>query len=285
VELDAGHGYSGEIGRSVSILKFAVLLVVAIYGAVLLGMYAFQRSLQYHPENKGLTPEAVGISGASVEALPTPDGEKIVVWHAPAAVGKPTILYFHGNAGEIGDRPLRFNHYQSHGFGVAYVSYRGYGGSTGAISEQGLIVDAATAYEWLLAKAIDPKMIVLVGESLGTGVAVQLAAKNTVGAVALEAPYTSTADIAASIYWWLPVRLLMKDQFKSIDHIAEVKAPLLVTHGDQDILIPIELGRRLFAAANEPKEMHVVEGFGHDALFQESTWAREIEFFERVLKK
>lgn len=268
-----------------SILKCAVLLVVAIYGAVLLGMYAFQRNLQYHPANKGLTPESVGISGASVETLLTPDGEKIAVWYAPARAGKPTILYFHGNAGEIGDRPLRFNHYQSHGFGVAYVSYRGYGGSTGTMSEQGLIVDAATAYEWLVAKAIDPKMIVLVGESLGTGVAVQLAARNTIGAVALEAPYTSTADIAANIYWWLPVRLLMKDQFKSIDHIAAVKAPLLVTHGDQDTLIPIEFGKLLFLAANQPKEMYIVEGFGHDALFQESTWTRELEFFERMLRK
>ena len=262
-----------------SVLKFAVLLTVVIYCAVLLGMYAFQRSLQYHPENKGLTPEAVGISGASVESLPTPDGEKIVVWYSPATAGKPTVLYFHGNAGEIGDRPLRS------GFGVAFVSYRGYAGSTGAMSEQGLIIDATTAYEWLVAKAIDPRMIVLVGESLGTGVAVQLAARNTVGAVALEAPFTSTADIAATIYWWLPVGLLMKDQFKSIGHIAAVKAPLLVTHGDQDTLIPIEFGKRLFLAANEPKEMHVVEGFGHDALFQESTWARELEFFERVLRK
>ena len=266
-------------------MKLAALLVVFTYGAIILAMYVYQRNLQYHPENKGLTPESAGISGASVETLITPDGERIIVWYAPATAGMPTILYFHGNAGEIGDRPLRFKFYQSHGFGVAYVSYRGYGGSSGEISERGLIADATTAYDWLVANATDPKMIVLVGESLGTGVAVQLAARKTVGAMALEAPYTSTADIAANIYWWLPVRILMKDQFKSVEYISSIKAPLLIIHGDRDTLIPLEFGERFFAAANEPKEMLVAKGFGHEVLFEESTWEKEIEFFERVLKE
>ena len=148
----------------------------------------------------------------------------------------PTILYFHGNAGEIGDRPLRFNYYHSRGFGVAYLSYRGYGGSSGSPSEAGLITDATAAYDWLIAKGVEPSRIAVLGESLGSGVAVQLAAKREVGAVALEAPYTSTVDVAANIYWWLPVHALMKDQFKSMDFISAVVAPLLIIHGDQDDL-------------------------------------------------
>jgi fermentation-respiration switch protein FrsA (DUF1100 family) len=268
-----------------SLIKFCVVLAIVAYAAVTLGMYVFQRKLQYHAENKGLTPERVGVVDATVEMLTTPDGEKIIVWYAPAAEGNPTILYFHGNAGEIGDRPLRFNYYHSRGFGVAYVSYRGYGGSTGLPTEQGLITDANTTYDWLLAKGVKPQNIALLGESLGSGVAVQIAARKQVGAVALNAPYTSTADVAARIYWWLPVRVLMKDQYRSVDFIADVKAPLLVVHGDQDILIPLEFGKRLFAAANEPKEMEIIQGFGHDAMFEEVTWAREVEFFGRVMNR
>ena len=266
-----------------SLFKFLIFFGVVAYAVAALGMYVFQRKLQYHAENKGLTPDSVGVVGASVETLTTNDGEKIIVWYAPAAKSRPTILYFHGNAGEIGDRPLRFNYYHSRGLGVAYVSYRGYGGSTGSPTEEGLITDANTAYDWLIAKGIAPQNIALLGESLGSGVAVQIAAKKQVGSVALNAPYTSTADVAARIYWWLPVRLLMKDQYRSVDFIARMKAPLLVVHGDQDTLIPLEFGKRLFAAANEPKEMEIIQGFGHDAMFEEVAWAREVEFFERVM--
>ena len=267
-----------------NLIKFLVVFAIVAYAAAALGMYVFQRKLQYHPENKGLTPASVGISGASVETLTTADGEKIILWHAPAKAGLPTILYFQGNAGEIGDRPLRFNYYQARGFGVAYLSYRGFGGSSGSPSEAGLIADATAAYEWLIAKGVEPGKIGLLGESLGSGVAVQLAAKREVGAVALEAPYTSTVEVAAKIYWWLPVHALMKDQFKSIDFIAAVVAPLLIIHGEEDRLIPVGFGKRLFATANQPKELEVVESFGHDVLFEEATWAREAEFFARVIK-
>jgi len=267
-----------------SLIKFFVVLVVLAYAAAVLGMYVFQRKLQYHPKNKGLTPASVGISGASVETLTTADGEKIILWYASAKAGLPTILYFHGNAGEIGDRPLRFNYYHARGFGVAYLSYRGFGGSSGSPSEAGLIADATAAYEWLIAKGVEPGKIGLLGESLGSGVAVQLAAKREVGAVALEAPYTSTVEVAAKIYWWLPVHVLMKDQFKSIDFIAAVVAPLLIIHGEEDRLIPVDFGKRLFAAANQPKELEVVESLGHDVLFEETTWASEVEFFARVIK-
>jgi fermentation-respiration switch protein FrsA (DUF1100 family) len=247
-------------------------------------LYVFQRKLQYHPENKGLTPESVGVIGAGIETLTTADGEKLLLWYAPSRAGMPTILYFHGNAGEIGDRPLRFNYYHSRGFGVAYLSYRGFGGSSGSPSEAGLITDANAAYDWLIARSVEPGRIVLLGESLGSGVAVQLAAKREVGALALEAPYTSTAEVAAKIYWWLPVHALMKDQFKSIDFIVAVVAPLLIIHGKEDRLVPVEFGKRLFAAANQPKELDVVPGFGHDVLFEETTWAREAEFFARVIQ-
>ena len=126
-----------------SLVKFFVVFAIVAYAAAALGMYVFQRKLQYHPEHKGLTPESVGIIGASIETLTTADGEKLILWHAPARAGMPTILYFQGNAGEIGDRPLRSSSYHSRGFGVAYLSYRGFGGSTGSHREAGLITRAS----------------------------------------------------------------------------------------------------------------------------------------------
>ncbi len=264
-----------------NVLRIAMLICLFAYGGAVVAMYFMQRTLLYHPENKGLTPETVGLVGVQVVNLDTSDGERIVAWYAAPKPGRPVIIYFHGNAGEIGDRSRRFEYFAGRGFGVLFVSYRGFGGSTGEITEAGLITDAVTSYDWLVERGVAPRQIALLGESLGTGVAVQLAARKPVGAIALEAPYTSTADIAAAIYWWLPVRLLMKDQFRSMDHIGAVKAPLLVTHGDADTLIPVGHGKALFAVANEPKELVVVPQAGHDVVFDESTWAREFEFFGR----
>jgi len=256
--------------------------VIGLYLLVLVAMFVFQRQLQYFPGHRAPNPQDVGLRGVDVIDLPTPDGETVRLWYVPATPGMPTVLYFHGNAGEIADRADRFAAYQAAGLGVAFLSYRGYGGSTGQISESGLITDATAAYDWLIDLNVPPTRIMLVGESLGSGVAVQLAAKHPVGGVALEAPYTSTADVAAQIYLWLPVRLLMKDQFRSIDHIANVAAPLLIQHGDADAAIPYPMGQALFAAANAPKTFETLANQGHEALFQPAVWAREIAFFARL---
>ncbi|MCA3556082.1 alpha/beta fold hydrolase [Aestuariivirga sp.] len=265
-------------------LKSVLIVAVLAYAAIVGFMYLQQRSLQYHPAHKGTPPQAMGLSGVTEERVKTPDGETIVLWYVPAQPDRPTVLFFHGNAGEIADRTERFAFLQAQGFGVLFVSYRGYGASTGTISEQGLIADALTAYDFLIAKGVSPQQIVLLGESLGTGVAVQLAARKPVAAVALEAPYTATVDIASEIYWWLPVRLLMKDQFRSRDYIGQVKAPLLIHHGDADTIVPVAQGRALFAMANEPKELVIIPGGTHDAVFDRGVWEREADFFRANTK-
>lgn len=260
----------------------AGLVALGLYLVVLIAMFTFQRQLQYFPSHKAPHPDAVGLAGVDVIDLPTADSETVRLWYAQAKPGQPTVLYFQGNAGEIADRSDRFAYYQSIGFGVAFLSYRGYGDSTGSSTEAGLILDATTAYDWLIGQKIAPARIMLVGESLGSGVAVQLAAKHVVGGVALEAPYTTTADVAAGIYPWLPVRWLMKDQFRSIDHIAQITAPLLILHGDADQVIPYMFGQNLFAAANAPKTFETLPDQGHEALFDPNTWAREAAFFVQI---
>lgn len=262
----------------------AVFLCVA-YGGILAYMYLKQRDLQYFPENKGLTPQAAGLAGVEELTLTAPDGEKLKAWYAKAGPNRPTILYLHGNADEIADRSERFAYYRSARFGVFFLSYRGYGGSSGSPTQEGLVTDALAAYDWLAAQSIPPYDIALVGESLGSGVAVQLASRRPVAALALEAPFASAVDLGASIYWWLPVRLLMKDQFDSASIVGAVNAPLLIIHGDADTIVPLSQGRKLFAAASEPKAMIVIPGGTHASIFEQSTWAREIEFFESVRRK
>lgn len=261
------------------LLRLILLAMIVGYAAIVTFMYLQQRSLQYFPAHQATPPQALGLRGVTEERVKTPDGETIVLWYAPAQPGKPTVLFLHGNGGEISGRHARFAYLQQQGLGVLFVSYRGYGASTGSISEQGLVTDALTAYDVLRGKGIQPQEIMLLGESLGTGVAIQLAAQKPVAALALEAPYTATVDIAAGVYWWLPVRLLMKDQFRSRDWIARVKVPLLIQHGDADRVVPIEQGQALFAMANEPKQMVVIPGGGHDVIGDETVWAREVAFF------
>lgn len=264
-------------------LLVGVGIVCGLYLLAVVAMFTLQRQLQYHATNRGPSPGEAGFRNVEEHLLVASDGIEIVLWHSRAPAGAATILYLHGNGGEMADRPKRFATYQAAGLGVAYLSYRGFGPSKGKITETGLHDDAATAYQWLMDQGIQPARLAVVGESLGTGVAVRLAADHEVGALLLEAPYTSTADIAASVYPWLPVRFLMLDQFRSIDHVGRVRAPLFVLHGDQDSTIPLRFGQALFAAANDPKEFHLAKGKGHEALFDPETWALELDFIARVL--
>jgi len=266
-----------------ALLRSLAIIAALSYTFILLYMYLQQRSLQYFPGREGTAPELLGLSGVTEHRVATPDGETIVLWHAEAQAGQPTILFFHGNGGEMSGRHERLSFYQQQGFGVLFVSYRGYGASTGEISEQGFITDALTAYGFLTARGVAPGRIAVIGESLGTGVAVQLAAREPIGALVLEAPFTAAVDVAAEVYPWLPVRLLMKDQFISRDVISDVKVPLLVFHGDRDGVIPVEQGKALFAMANEPKELVILPGEGHDIISAPGVWAREVEFIRAKL--
>lgn len=266
-------------------VKITAIIICAGYLLVCMAMYAFQRQLQYFPSQRNPAPQAVGLSGVSAVQVTTPDGETLTAWHSPAPPRRPTVLFFHGNAGEIADRADQFAFWQAQRMGVLFVSPRGYAGSTGSVSEAGLITDAVAAHDWLTAQGGAATDIILIGESLGTGLAVQLAALRPVGAVLLEAPYSATVDVAARLYPWLPVRLLMKDQFRSIDHIARINAPLLIQHGTDDRVIPFALGQRLFDAATDPKTFVPLPGQGHDALYTPALWQTEALFIANLIAR
>lgn len=233
-------------------LKWVIIVAVVGYGGIVALMYVFQRALMYFPDPTRTPPAAVGLPQAEEVVLTSSDGEKLVAWHVPPRGDRPVLLYFHGNAGALDLRVGRFRWIVAEGDGLLALSYRGYGGSTGAPSEQGLIRDARAAYDFAAAR-YPPGRIVLWGESLGTAVAIALAATNEVGGLILDAPFTSAADVGAAAYPIVPVHWLIRDSFRSDLRIAKVTAPVLVLHGARDRVVPIRFGERLFALANEPK--------------------------------
>lgn len=268
--------------RAVTVLSMILAGFGLVYAAALSGLFLIQRDLQYFPSHRDPAPEAVGLAGVERITLATADGERLGLWWSPPGPGRPVILFLHGNAGEVADRADRLAFYRARGFGAAFLSYRGYGGSTGRPTEAGLVLDAEAALAFLRDKGVSSDRIALVGESLGTGVAVQLATRATVGAVVLEAPYTAAVDIAAQAYPWVPVRLLMRDQFRSRSRIARIGAPLLILHGERDQVVPFAHGRALFELAAEPKSFVSLGPVGHEALFAPATWAAGADFLDRL---
>ncbi len=237
-----------------TVLFGLLVLVVAGYGGLLALMYVFQRALMYFPDQKRTPPAAAGFLQAEEAALTTSDGETLVAWHVPPRNGRVVVLYFQGNAGALDLRVGRFQWLVADGTGLLALGYRGYGGSSGRPSEQGLISDAVAAYDFAAAR-YDPARIVFWGESLGTAVAIALAADHEVAGLILDAPFTSAADVGAAAYPFWPVRTLIKDAFRSDLRIAQVTAPVLVLHGERDRVVPIRFGERLYALANAPKRM------------------------------
>jgi uncharacterized protein len=237
-----------------NMLNFLVFIAVAYL--VLVGViYAFQRQLMYHPGRDVGVPSQYNLHDFSEHFIATPDGETIQLWHHAATAGFPTVIYYHGNAYTLGDRAGIYGALADKGFGVLALSYRGYGKSTGTISEQGLYIDARTAIRYATDTLHLPlSQIVLFGESLGTGIAVQMGTEFGVGAVALQAPYTSIETRAAEIYRFVPVRFLIKDRYDTLSKIAHIQSPLLVFHGERDEVIPVAHGRAVFATARDPKE-------------------------------
>lgn len=241
----------------------AALVAVALYALVIASAYLFQKRLIYFPETARISPASVNLPDVEELTMSTPDGEKVLAWYGRAKPGYPTLLYFHGNAGSFEFRQERIRRYMARGYGMFVMTYRGYGGSTGTPSERANVADALLAYDTLVGQGVKPDDIIVYGESLGTGIAVQLVTEKPVGALILDAPYTSLVDVAEVIHPWLPSRWLMTDRYDTMKYIGRVKVPLLVMQGELDEVVPISMGKAVFAAANEPKTLKTFPGAGH----------------------
>lgn len=252
--------------KFVFVAKKLFLAAVMIYVASTVAIYALQRQLIFIPSENHVLPEDIGLAEVDEIILFMATNLRLYSWYGHAKDDQPTILFFHGNAGNVSNRADRFRHFMAKGYGVFILGYPGYGGSDGSPSETSFLNASQIAYDYLGKQGIGPNDIVIYGESLGTGVAVQLAATVRSRALILEAPMSSVRDIAQSQFPYLPISILLKDQFLSIDYIDQIRMPLLIIHGDSDKIIPISSGRMLFEKAIEPKEFQSIKGAGHNNL-------------------
>ena len=256
-----------------AILLKTVLVLLAIYVLALVAAFLGQRRLMYFPDRQRTAPAAVGLAGVVEQRIAAPDGHHVLAWYGAARPGQPTILYFHGNGGSLAARAPRIARFLNEGWGVMMMTYRGYGGSTGSPTEVDNVADALRTYDTLVARGVPVGSIVLYGESLGSGVAVQVAAAKPAVGLILDAPFTSTIDVAKATWWFFPVGWLLADRYESARHVAGVRIPLLVLHGELDQVIPVAMGRELVRLAPGPKRLVLYPNGNHSNLYVDGNTA------------
>lgn len=260
----------------------ALVFAVVIYLCLLGLLFLLQRALIYHPSAGRPDPAMSGVPEMAPVSLATSDGLSLLGWWRPPPTREaPVIVYLHGNAGTLAHRAAKVRPYLDRGWGVLLVAWRGYSGNAGRPTEEGLYADGRAAIGFVDKEGIAPQRIVLYGESLGSGIAVQLASERAPGALALEAPFSSLAEVAGAHYPIFPAAWLVRDRYDSVAKIGRVSAPVLVMHGERDNVVPIRFGRRLLAAANDPKEGVFLERAGHNDLYDFGAAEAVIRFVER----
>ncbi|MEL7832519.1 alpha/beta hydrolase [Fodinibius sp. Rm-B-1B1-1] len=247
-----------------------LISLAAGYFLLVLLMYVLQSQLVYHPQKKiTYTPDDIGLRYEDI-TFATDDNISLHGWHIPAERSGVTVLYFHGNAGNISGRLQTIQLLHELGLNVFIFDYRGYGKSKGTPTEQGTYQDAEAAWNYLTAqKNLDGNKIVIMGRSLGGAVASWLAARKNPGAVVIESTFTSAADLGADIYPWLPVRWMLKFEYNTLKNMKQIQVPLFMAHSVDDKVVPYHHGEQLFEVANEPKKFVELRG-SHGSGFWET---------------
>jgi len=241
-----------------------ILTAAGVYAVLLLAVYFGQSSLLYLPgiPSRELTanPRDIGLAHEEVR-LVTADGVRLHGWYIPASRARGTLLFFHGNAGNISHRLESLQIFHQLGLNVLIFDYRGYGRSEGQPSEPGTRQDARAAWRYLVdTRGESPQRIVLFGRSLGGALAAWLASHEQPGALILESTFISVPELAADLYWWLPARWLARLQYRTRDYLAGVRCPVQVIHSRQDEIIPYRHGQSLYEAAHPPRTFLELRG-------------------------
>lgn len=254
----------------------------AVYAVMVGWLYFNQRSILYIPYPAQPSPGEAGLPDMEVVEYQTADGLTLYGWCQRAQGDKPTIVYFHGNAGNLLNHSWIAGPLIEAGYGVLLVEYRGYGGNPGKPTEDGLYDDGRAAIEFLKGAGIDENGLVFFGQSLGTGIAVKMAIEYSPKALILQSPYTSIAKAGQHHYWYLPVRWLIKDKFPSDQWIGNVETPLLVLIAERDTIIPPKMSRQLYALANQPKTLKELADTDHNNLSGNGGIKAVLEFLSKL---
>ena len=248
-------------------------LLILIYFVITVVVYFFQRKLLYHPFSPQITGEGL-IHNFETINFKTSDNFELKGWFHLKNSNKKTILFLHGNAGNLDNRIDKLN--------FLIISWRGYSGNPGNPSETGLYKDALGGIEWLNKKGISNDRIILYGESLGTAITTEVAQNENFAGIILEAPFTSMVDMGQKIYPIFPVKFLLKDKYESKNKIKNIKSPILVLHGRKDKIVPFYMGEKIFEMANSPKFKYFTDLDDHMMNFDEKL-VNEIDLFIRNL--
>jgi fermentation-respiration switch protein FrsA (DUF1100 family) len=259
-----------------------ILTLTLVYAVFIGSLALMQKHLMYFPDSTRFNPQEWALKELEPLEEKTEDGLHITSWYRPAlAPDKLTIVFFQGNAGHLGYRNYKVRPWLDAGYGVLMVGYRGFG-NPGSPSEEGLYMDAQAAIDAIKAKGVPEDGMVFYGESMGTGVATQMATEYSAAGLILESPYTSVPDVGADRYPLVPVNLLLHDRYDSIDKIKDVHMPLLLLHGELDQVVPVRFGKKLFEAANEPKQAVYIPDAGHNNVYNLKTQQIVLNFLAKL---
>mgnify|MGYP001204150254 FL=1 len=250
-------------------LYLLILPLLAIYALVLIYIYINQRNLLYHPEENNYLDDNIEFNYEEIQ-IQTEKDIKLKSWLIKKDFKKyKTLIFFHGNAGNLFNRVHKLNKLNELDINILIISWRGFSGNSGKPTEKNLYFDAKMSVKWLKNLGVRDDQIILYGESLGTGVAVELGKDNYFNSIILESPFTSISKAAKIYYPYLPINLLLKDRYDSIDKINNIKKPVLIMHGMKDDIIPFEMGVELFKKANQPKYSYFTKDDDHMMNFNE----------------
>ena len=250
----------------------SILALASFYALLLIAVFFFKRNLLYHPSVDNYLESQIASEPTEIEKvnITTKDKIDLVGWFYNKNLDKfKTILFFHGNAGSLENRTYKLNHFKNLNVNFLIIAWRGFSGNEGKPNEKGLYEDAASAIKWLKIKGINEQNIILYGESLGTGVAVEIAQNKNYAGVILESPFTSMVNVGKKHYPFFPVRFLLKDKFESYKKITNILAPVLIMHGKVDKIVPYDMGKEMYELANEPKFFYSQEYGDHMVEYDE----------------
>lgn len=242
-------------------MEYICISLLCIYLAIIALVYFNQRSLLYHPGKQNHELSFYNIDSAEELFLTTKDNIKLQVWYRKSK--DKMAIFLHGNVGDLENRADKLKQLAEMGYGFIIPAWRGFGKSEGVPSEEGLYIDAEKVIEYLQKNGYDLSKVIMIGESLGTGIATKMACKYKFKGLFLITPYTSIAERAAEIYPYLFAKYLTKDNFKVLENIDKINQPLFMIHGDKDTVVPYEHSKKIFARAKETKKLIIYPGVGH----------------------
>ena len=256
-----------------------LIIIALVYFTVVVSIYFYQRNLLYHPNENNYSGDKLTVDVENVK-IQTSDNLSLNGWfHKKDLQNFKTLVFFHGNAGTLDNRIYKLNHFKDIDINFLIIAWRGFSGNKGKPTEEALYIDGRSAVEWIINKGVREENIILYGESLGTGIATEIAQSKNYAGLILETPFTSMIAAAKNFYPYLPVSLLLKDRYENEKKIKNINIPIMVLHGKKDTIVPFLMGKKIFEIAKEPKYSYFTEYDNHMMEYDEQLITALKRFF------